>query len=771
MLWHLSWKKKLFFLSGCSLFLFLVFLLLDLAFPLSTQRDYSQIIWAQDSTVLDIYLTPDDKWRLKTELPEIIPALSKAIIYKEDKYFYYHPGINPLAIFRAAFYNLIYQKKTSGASTITMQVARLLHPKRRTYGNKLKEVFQALQLEWHYSKKEILQLYLNLVPYGGNIEGVKSAAFFYFNQMPHKLSLAQIVTLSIVPNRPTSLRLGKNNAFIQKERDRWLKRFRKSGVFAEEYVNGALNEVLNAQRQDAPGKAPHLCTRLHLSHPDAHNIFTFIRPDFQEKVRQLSFDYLQRVKHLGIYNAAVLVLNNQSRQVEAYIGSADFEDKNHQGEVDGVQGVRSPGSTLKPLVYALAIDQGLLTPKRMVEDVPENFSGFEPENFYKNFQGALPVEQALTQSLNIPPVRILEKIGLVNFIDEMSRSGFRQVAAEKDRLGLSMVLGGCGVRLEELTALYGAFANAGNYLPLSYCHLDSIQENAYALISPEAAFSLTEMLSQAQRPDLPNAFENSLRRPKVAWKTGTSFGRKDAWSIGYNAHYTIGVWLGNFDGTGGHEVVGARVATPLLFEVFNAIDYDRPDDWFKMPNSLGHRWVCSESGLVPQDFCKNQVIDYYLPNVSSSHKCRHLKAVWVDESETVSYCLTCMPEKGAKKKLYPNYSPSILAFREAKGLETAKIPPHNEHCTRIFNAEGPEIISPNADKEYLIDRESPAEMQLACKATNDVEAVYWYINDQFYQKASPQQSIFFTPELGLVKISCSDDKGRNTDIQIRVMYQ
>ncbi|MEO1653510.1 MAG: penicillin-binding protein 1C, partial [Bacteroidota bacterium] len=568
----------------------------------------------------DIYLTPDDKWRLKTELSEIIPTLSKAIIYKEDKYFYYHPGINPFALLRAAFNNLIYFRKTSGASTITMQVARLLYPKRRTYINKIWEVFQAFQLEWHYSKKEILQLYLNLVPYGGNIEGVKSAAFFYFNQMPHKLSLAQIVTLTIVPNRPTSLRLGKNNAFIQKERDRWLKRFLKAGVFSEAYVQGALSETLNAQRQDAPGKAPHLCTRLHHRYPDQHNIFTFIRPDIQEKVRQLSFDYLQRVKHLGIYNASILVLNNENQRIEAYIGSADFEDKAHQGEVDGIQGIRSPGSTLKPLVYALAMDQGMITPKTVVEDVPENFSGFEPENFYKNYQGKLTVEQALIQSLNIPQVRILEKIGLSNFIDEMTRTGFRQVAQEKDRLGLSMVLGGCGVRLEELMALYGAFANGGTYLPLSFCQLDSQQREAYQVVSPEAAYALTEMLSQAQRPDLPNAFENSLRRPKVAWKTGTSFGRKDAWSIGYNAHYTIGVWLGNFDGTGGHQVVGARVATPLLFEVFNAVDFDRPRDWFRMPKNLSHRWVCSESGQIPQDFCKNQIIDYYLPNVSQHRK-------------------------------------------------------------------------------------------------------------------------------------------------------
>lgn len=748
----------------------LSFMLMNWAFPLPVHMEYSQIILAEDSTFLQASLTSDDKWRLKTELSEIIPELKKALVYKEDKYFYYHFGINPLAIVRALANNLLQMKTTSGASTITMQVARLLEPKSRTYSHKVWEMFRAIQLEWHYSKDEILQMYLNLVPYGGNIEGVKSAARLYFNRNPDKLSLAQIVTLTIIPNRPTSLVIGKNNAYIQQERDRWLDRFAQNKVFPKHFIQGAKAEKLEATRLPAPRWAPHFCERIR--EQTSESVVSTLHAENQKKIQQIVYNYVQRLSYLDIHNAAVIAIDNHSHEVKVYIGSPNFQDLFNAGEVDGIRAIRSPGSTLKPLVYALAMDKGFVTPQRMLADVPSDFSGYEPENFYKQFSGLVTVEQALAQSLNIPAVKSLQDIGLPYFLQKLKQANFRQIAKDEKKLGLSTVLGGCGVSLEELVGLYATFANRGHYQPLHILKTDSNTHQGN-LCSPEAAYLITEILTQAERPDLPQGFENTLRVPKVAWKTGTSFGRRDAWSIGYNANYTIGVWVGNFSGEGVNRLIGAQIATPLLFEVFNTLDYDAPADWFNAPQTLGVRWVCSETGLIPNHFCKHQVIDHYIPLISSMKKCDHLKEIWVSEDESMSYCLSCLPNQGIKKKYFPNLSPEIAAFYNAQGLAYEKIPPHNPQCTRPYelSEEAPLITSPTANKEYIIDRNAPGAIELRCKAHNDVQTVYWYINEEFYQSAPAHQSLFFTPTLGSLKISCSDDKGRNRDIQIQVLYE
>lgn len=752
-----------------------LFFCFNWTYPLKLQAEYSQIILDKDSTLIHAYLTKDDKWRLKTELHEIIPQLKKTLIYKEDKYFYYHLGINPVSIGRAFFNNLFQMRTTSGASTITMQVVRLLEPKSRTYLNKFWEMFRSFQLEWYYTKEEILQLYFNLVPYGGNVEGIKSASLLYFDKMPQKLSLAEIVTLTIIPNRPTSLVIGKNNDLIQRERDKWLARFVKEGVFPKKAIRNAKAEILNATRQEAPQKAPHFCNYLRSLYPDQNPIFTHLHLEKQEKVQQLTQNYVRRLAHLNIYNAAVLVINNRTHAVEAYIGSPDFTDKKNAGEVDGIQAIRSPGSTLKPLAYGLAFDKGMLTAKTILADVPIDFNGFEPENFSRNFIGKVTAEEALARSLNIPAVKILQEIGLNSFISKLKKANFRQISLDQKKLGLSLVLGGCGVTLENLVGMYASFAHRGKYSTLQYFKTatKSDKNENTSLLSEAATYVITNILTQAQRPDLPNAFENTFRVPRVAWKTGTSFGRRDAWSIGYNEHYTVGVWIGNFSGEGVNHLVGGEIATPLLFEIFNTLDYNSPKNWFRAPKSLQVRWVCSETGLPPNSFCKNQVVDSYLPLISPSKRCEHLREVFISENASESYCLACLPNKGYRKAMYPNLSVELSAFYQLTGITHDRIPPHSSACTRLIDnqEEAPKITSPSADKQYIIDREDPPQMQLQCKAAQEVRKIYWYLNEKFYKVTRPNQAIFFTPELGLMKIGCTDDQGRQSQITIQVQYE
>ncbi|MBC8035551.1 MAG: penicillin-binding protein 1C [Chitinophagaceae bacterium] len=745
----------------------LVFFLLDLIFPFPPPIAYSTIITDAKGEVIHAYLTPDEKWRMKTELEEISPLLRKTIVEKEDKYFYYHPGINPLAMVRSLVKNVFRMKRTSGASTITMQVARILEPKKRSYPNKMVEMFRALQLELRYSKDEILQLYLNLVPYGGNIEGVKSAAVLYLKKSPDHLSLAEIVALSIIPNRPSSLVPGKNNTLIVAERNKWLRKFASDAVFTEKEISDALEEPFTATRTAAPVMAPHLCNRVRAG--GGAIIRTHLQMNIQLKVEKLVSDYSQALALKNIRNAAVIVIDNSTQQIITYIGSSNFKNTIDAGQVNGARAVRQPGSTLKPLLYALCIDEGLMTPKRIVTDAAINYNGYAPENYDKQFNGYVTMEYALEHSLNIPAVKGLRAFGKDKFVQKLAACGFRQVKRDQRKLGLSMILGGCGASLEELTGLYALFAHEGVFTQPSFIRGDSTRKRT-RIVSPAAAFMINDILSKVNRPDFPLNWQSTEKMPKIAWKTGTSYGRRDAWSIGYNKRYTVGVWAGNFSAEGVPELSGANIATPLLFRIFNTIDYDSDEEWFQQPKDSDMRMVCSETGLVPEESCTNIAMDYFIPLVSSSGKCNNMQEVVLSADGQLSYCKTCMPESGYRKKMYKIIPPEMQLYYEEKGIAYEQIPFHNPACEKIFRDGKPVITFPAAGAEYFINRKDPEPLQLTCNTGNDVRRVYWYINDQFFKSSGARAKQFFVPAEGPVKISCTDDKGRNRDIWIRVKY-
>jgi penicillin-binding protein 1C len=481
-------KRIAYFLLGT----FLCFLLINIIWPLNTNIEYSQIVTDKNGKILYSFLTEDEKWRMYAEWDEIPEQLKEAIIYKEDKYFYYHYGINPLAISRAFFNNIVKSKRTSGASTITMQVVRLLDPQPRTYGNKLIEMFKAVQLEWKLSKDEILQLYLNLLPYGGNIEGVKSAAVLYFNKQIDHLSLGEITALCIIPNRPSSLKIGSNNALVEEERNKWLLSFKEDHIFDNETIEDALTEPFVAERVNSPKFAPHFCFRMRYAHPQVPIIKSSLDFEMQQSAEQAVSDYMKTIAAYNIHNAAVIVLDNETKDVLAYVGSADFFGVEDAGQVDGVRAVRQPGSTLKPLVYGLAFDQGLLTPKTVLTDVPINYNGYSPVNFNQEFNGYVSVEYALAQSLNIPAVKALNLVGVEKVASVLESCNFKTISQQKDMLGLSLVLGGCGVSLEEMTGLYACFQNGGKYQRPQYLQTkkDTV---SLQILSEASAFMISEM--------------------------------------------------------------------------------------------------------------------------------------------------------------------------------------------------------------------------------------------------------------------------------------
>lgn len=763
----LKWAKRL---AWSGIAAFLLFLLLNRIFPVPDNVDYSTIITDNKGEVIHAYLTKDQQWRMKTELEEISPLLRKTIIEKEDRYFYYHPGVNGAAILRAMTKNIFRMKRTSGASTITMQVARALEPKRRTYFNKLREMFRACQLEWKYSKDEILQLYLNLVPYGGNLQGVKSASTLYFKKNPDHLSLAEITALSIIPNRPSSLVMGKNNDKIVEERNRWLRKFAADKVFTEKEIEDALDEPLNATRQEAPKLIPHLAYQLQKNGSDI--IHTNIELNTQLKIEKIVEDYSRSLTLKNIRNAAVVIIDNHTHNVITYLGSANFYDTTDGGQVNGAKAIRQPGSTLKPLLYGMCIDEGLLTPKTVMTDVAVNYGGYAPENYDKQFNGFVTMEYALEHSLNIPAVKGLQWLGKDKFIQALSSCDFMQVRKDQKKLGLSLILGGCGSNLQELTGLYTIFANDGKYIRPNYTKPDTTRNAVISrkILSPAATYMINETLSKVNRPDFPLNWQSTERMPRIAWKTGTSYGRRDAWSIGYNKNYTVGVWVGNFSALGIPELSGANVATPLLFRIFNTIDYDSDQEWFTQPKDVEVRMVCSETGMPPSDHCSSTVTDYFIPLISGTQTCSNQEEMAVSPDEKMSYCKTCQPESGYKKKWYKIVSPEIQHYFDEHHIMYVQIPPHNPNCERVFAGGAPVITFPKNGAEYLISKKNPEPLQLTCNVGNDVGKVFWYIDDKFYKAADVKSKQFFIPAEGPVKISCTDDKGRNRNIWIRVKY-
>ncbi|HEX3767490.1 MAG TPA: penicillin-binding protein 1C, partial [Puia sp.] len=551
------------FLSGifvAGLLFILLFGTLCLIFPLPDKINYATCILDDHGQVVHAFLPEDQQWRMRLDSNELTPLLKNTILFKEDKYFFYHPGINPVAVLKALTGNLIHGKIRSGASTITMQVARALEPKKRTWLNKFRELFRAGQLELKYSKKEILELYLNLVPYGGNIQGVKAASLFYFNKNPDHLSLAEITTLSIIPNRPSSLIIGKTNDRIINARNQWLKKFETQKLFTAKEIEDALREPLTATRHNPPVFIPQLSLKLKRS--GRERIATHIDMNKQFKLEKLVADYIQAGRLKNIRNAAVVVINNETHQVVSYIGSADFRDTTDGGQVNGAAAIRQPGSTLKPLLYGLCMDEGLLTPKQTINDVAVNYQGYAPENFDRKFNGSVTMEYALEHSLNIPAVRSLQLLGEDRLIQALAVCNFTSVKKDQVKLGLSMILGGCGANLEQLTGLFSIFANQGLYYESSFQDQDSCIRPK-RILTASSAYMINEILSKVNRPDFPLNWQSTAHLPKIAWKTGTSYGRRDAWSIGYNRHYTVGVWCGNFSATGIPELSGATTATPL----------------------------------------------------------------------------------------------------------------------------------------------------------------------------------------------------------------
>lgn len=527
--------------------------------------DVSREVVDKDGALLRPFALADGRWRLKAGLEDVDPRFLAMLLAYEDRRFYAHGGVDVLALGRAALQALGAGEAVSGGSTLTMQVARLLDaPRARTIPAKIAQMRHALELEAHLSKADILSYYLTLAPYGGNIEGVRAAALTYFGKEPRRLTLGEAALLVALPQSPEARRPDRNPAAARAARNRVLDRLLAQGVLRADEVRVAKAEGVPRTRRPMPQWAPHLSEEMVAERPNAIRQRLTLDRELQERLEEL---VAERTRALGRgLSAAIVVVDNDTADVRAYVGSADFSDRERAGAVDLARAVRSPGSTLKPFIYALAFDDGIAHPVTLIEDTPARFGNWRPENFDLTFQGTISVRKALQLSLNVPAVRLLDAVTPQRLATRLKEAGARLVLPPGAAPALPMGLGGVGIRLVDLAMLYSALARGGEAKPLQV-HADGgvgAPVRRPALVGQVAAFYVGECLLGTPAP------ANALGG-RIAFKTGTSYGYRDSWAIGFDGRRTVAVWVGRPDGQPVADLTGRSAAAPLLFDAFARI--------------------------------------------------------------------------------------------------------------------------------------------------------------------------------------------------------
>ena len=586
------------------------------ATPLKARLPLSTLVTDEAGRPLRLTLASDAQYRLYTPLAEMPPKLVEAVLLHEDQHFYAHPGVNPVALVRAAWRTALGQPR-QGASTITMQLARLLDGQRtRTVDGKLRQIAAALWLELRHSKAEILEVYLNAAPYGGNVAGVGTAARLHFGKTPAQLTLAETLALAVLPQAPGARApRGGESASLRAARLRLYARWQARHP-ADAQQAALVAAPLRFNRTPLPFEAPHFTTGLLASQAAGGALTTTLDLRLQQLLERRLREYLAPRQSQGVRNAAVLVVDVRDMGVKALIGSANYFDASLQGQVDGTRARRSPGSTLKPLLYALAMDQGLIHPLSILKDAPTHFGPYAPENNDGSFAGPLTAHDALIRSRNVPAVGLASRLTNPSLYRFLKSAGLWLPKSER-HYGLALTLGGGEVSPQELATLYALLANGGVLKPLRF-----LRDEAFAppvrLLSEEASFMVLDILKDNPRPD-DAVYRPARNRLTPAWKTGTSWGFRDAWTAGLFGPYVLVVWVGNFDGRSNPAFVGLHTAAPLFFDLADAIKTANPqlaELALKAAPNLARVEVCSASGALPNADCPQRSSTWFIPGKS-----------------------------------------------------------------------------------------------------------------------------------------------------------
>jgi len=736
---------------------------------LRTRFSTSTAVYDRGGGLLRLTLSADDKYRVWEPLVRISPLLVDATLLQEDRHFPLHPGVNPLALMRGGWRTYVMRGRREGGSTISMQLARILYGIRSsTLGGKLVQIARALQLELCYPRREILEAYLNLVPYGGNVEGAGAASLIYFGKDPSQLTLSEALTLAVLPQNPTrrAPTAGEEPGVVLREaRDLLYARWQATHPSFEGEAGLMKLAIRIGPPERLPFRAPHLVDAVLAAAGGAPEVHTTLDSRLQDLLERQIRAYVAAQARFGVHNAAAMLVDSRTMEVKALVGSADFFNAGIAGQVNGTAAKRSPGSTLKPFIYALGIDQGVLHPMTMLKDAPAAFGAYSPENFDGRFVGPLTAKEALIRSRNVPAVYVasqLSKPDLYDFLEMSGVSGLRS----REYYGLALVLGGGELTMEELISLYGALANNGIVRPVRY-RADQHTGAGVGVLSPEASYVALDMLKDNPRPgDLSAATPGPL---SVYWKTGTSFGFRDAWTIGIFGPYILAVWVGNFDGEGNPAFVGVQIAAPLFFRVVDAIEAQDPslaEPIRTFPANLTTVDVCTASGDLPNADCPRTVSTWFIPGKSPIRVSTLHQALLVDDRSGLRACppYTVGP---AHRVVYEMWGSDMLNLFRQAGLPRRTPPPLDPRCeTHTAESPGgppPEITSPLRGVVYSLRAKRLGQETITLRATTGagVREVYWFVGKSFLGKAPPGGSLAWRPEApGSFIVRAVDDQGQ-----------
>lgn len=745
-------------------------------------QNYSRAYLDRNGSLLRITLARDQRYRLYVPLAEISPLLREATVLYEDQHFFKHHGVDLPALIRAGWQTYITGHQRVGASTITMQVARLRWSiSSRTISGKLRQIVRALQLARHHSRADILEAYLNLASYGRNVEGIEAASLIYFNKHATDLTLPEALTLSVIPQNPNRRNptTGKGFSELLAARDnlfnRWLGKYpgdASKRVFLEMPLSVRAPEKL-------PFFAPHFVNDLDSRLPLLRNgmVNTTLDLPRQIDMERIVASYVERRKKEGIKNGVALLLNYQTMEIEAAVGSADFFDPEIKGQVIGTRAKRSPGSALKPFVYALAMDQGLIHPMTLLKDAPKRFGGFTPENFDQRFMGPVFARDALISSRNVPAVYLQAQLKSPGFYNFLSRAGI--VFPEDEKFyGLALSLGGAEVTMEGMVRLYAILANDGELQSIKKIKVDSPPETGPRLLSAEACFLTLDILKDNPPPQAAgneNLVGQVGRRNEVAWKTGTSFAFRDAWAVGISGPYVLAVWVGDFQGQGNASFVGRKAAGPLLFELFDALLED--SGWQLTeevdPDLLNIRKisVCASTGDLPGRYCPRTRKAWFIPGVSPIKLSTIHRAVPIDKESGLRACLA---EPGKTEMKYYEFWPSDLQhIFNVAGISIKAPPPYNEECSlndKSASGRTPVIRSPQSNISYALqsDRMANETIPFSAVVDADVNDMYWFVDNSFAGKAEKGEPLLWKGVNGTFEVRVVDDHGRVAETRMTV---
>jgi len=749
------------------------------------ETSFSPCYVDRNGKLLRLGLAEDDRYRVYVPLEKISPRLIDMTLCHEDRYFHQHAGFNPFSLVRAAWSDWCGQGRRLGASTITMQLARLhYHLNTRTVGGKLVQIVAANHLECHCSKHEILEAYLNLAPYGRNIEGAGAASLIYFGKEPGELSPAEAMTLAVIPQSPARRSPGTatHDQALEMARDLLLTQWLESHP-EDARLRGVLAMPLEMKLpRDLPFHAPHVIEEMMMSEtaPRAETRLS-LDLDLQDLLERQVTRYLAARETDGFKNACAVLIDYRTMEVRAAVGSANFQNEEIQGQVDGLRALRSPGSALKPLIYALAMDEGLIHPNSLLKDAPESFDGYDPENFDHHFAGPIKARDALIESRNVPAVDLESRLDPQRNLYTLLRAAGLRGLQPESHYGLTIALGSAEVSPEEVGTLYAMLANRGVLRPLRRT-LDEPVGAGATLLSPEASYLTLDMLKDAERPDAVNIPTGAFADRPVAWKTGTSFSYRDAWSAGVFDNYVLVVWIGNFDGTVNPEFVGRTAAAPLLFSVIDALRarYPAPvQTCFTLTPDLNLRQVdlCAVSGMIAGPQCPHTVKGWFIPGKSPIASCEVHRRIWVDNATGLR--LSTEPDSGATAHAeVREFWPSDLAkLFQAAGLPRMAPPGLMEGSTRSNGMDneqassfaigqqdgrGPSIVSPKKGLIYHVRVGLAGNEMLNLEATAETsrEHLHWFVDAACVGVSEPSTALLWKLQLGQHLIRAVDDQGR-----------